>query len=77
MGAGRLETLIERNALSVTGTRWRVREAKAHDVPGAPADSCLIFDGGTICRRLWSYPSHWLKLGDEALLALMDQRQER
>jgi hypothetical protein len=53
--------------------RWHVREVLAVNVPGAPRDFCLIFDRGTVCRRLWTYPSDWLELEDEALLALMDQ----
>lgn len=72
MGAGKLETLRERHVLSATGTRWRVREVMAHDVPGASAATCLIFDGVTVCRRLWSYPGRWADLGDAAILALMD-----
>jgi hypothetical protein len=58
---------------SEDGTRWRVREALVHDVPGAEADSCLIFDGGNICRRLWSFPKRWTELPDVSLLAIMDR----
>jgi hypothetical protein len=70
--AGRIETLYERDAFSETGTRWRVREARAHEVPGAPAKFCLIFDSVMVCRRLWSYPPRWAELTDAALLKLMD-----
>ena len=70
---GRLETLSERSILTVTGTRWRVREAAVHGVPGAEAATCLIFDGGTVCRRLWRYPARWRELADAALLAIMER----
>jgi hypothetical protein len=70
--AGHIETLHERDVVSDTGKRWRVREAAAHEVPGAPTKSCLIFDGVTVCRRLWAYPSRWAELTDAALLELMN-----
>ena len=69
----KLETLAQRLVYSDDGTRWRVREARVHDVPGAEADSCLIFDGGHICRRLWFYPDQWAELPDVSLLAMMDR----
>jgi hypothetical protein len=69
----RLETLVQRLVYSEDGTRWRVREALVHDVPGAEADSCLIFDGGNVCRRFWSYPNGWAELPDVSLLAMMDR----
>jgi hypothetical protein len=71
--AGRIETLQARDVVSDTGARWRVREAKVHEVPGASAESCLIFDGKTVCRRLWSYPPRWAELADGALFALMER----
>lgn len=69
----RLETVVQRLVNSDDGTRWRVREARVHDVPGAEADSCLIFDGGHVCRRLWSYPERWTELSDSHLLAVMER----
>ena len=69
----KLETLAQRLVYSEDGTRWRVREARVHDVPGAEADSCLIFDGGNICRRLWRYPDEWTALPDLCLLEIMDR----
>jgi hypothetical protein len=69
----KLETLAQRLVYSEDGTKWRVREAKVHDVPGALSDSCLIFDGGHVCRRLWSYPPAWTELSDLSLLAIMDR----
>jgi len=68
----KLETLAQRLVYSEDGTRWRVREARVHDVPGAESDSCLIFDGGNVCRRFWSYPERWAELTDGSLLAMMD-----
>jgi hypothetical protein len=68
----KLETLAQRLVYSEDGTRWRVREARVHDVPGAEAGSCLIFDGGSVCRRYWSYPPRWTELADGPLLAMMD-----
>jgi hypothetical protein len=73
MAQPKLETLVQRLVYSEDGTRWRVREALVHDVPGAEADSCLIFDGGHICRRLWNFPVGWNELPDVSLLAIMDR----
>ena len=69
----KLETLAQRLVYSEDGTRWVVREALVHDIPGAEAGSCLIFDGGHICRRLWSFPKRWTELPDLSLLAIMDR----
>jgi hypothetical protein len=70
-----LETLTQRLVYSEDGTRWRVREARAHDVPGAEAPCCLIFDAGHICRRVWRYPAEWTTLPDVSVLAIMDRRR--
>jgi hypothetical protein len=69
----KLETLAQRLVYAADGTRWRVREALVHDVPGAEADSCLIFDGGHVCRRLWKFPEAWTELPDVLLLAIMER----
>ena len=68
----RLETLAERHIHSDTGTMWRVREARASDVPGAEATTCLIFDSGKTCTRFWTYPAHWRLLSAVELLAILD-----
>jgi hypothetical protein len=73
MGQPKLETLAQRLIFAEDGTRWRVREARAHDVPGAEAPSCLIFDAGNVCRRLWRYPEEWTELPDGSLLAMMER----
>jgi hypothetical protein len=73
MDPPKLETLVQKLVYSEDGTRWRVREARVHDVPGAEADSCLIFDGGYVCRRIWRYPDEWTELSDPTLLAMMDR----
>jgi hypothetical protein len=75
MGQPKLETLAQRLVYAEDGTRWRVREARAHDVPGAEAPSCLIFDAGNVCRRLWRYPEQWTELSDGSLLAIMERRR--
>jgi hypothetical protein len=69
----RLETIAQRTVYSEDGVRWRVREATAFDVPGAQASSCLIFDGGSICRRFWLYPLEWGTMPELSLLAIMDR----
>jgi hypothetical protein len=71
----RLETLAQRDVYANDGTRWRVREARAHGVPGAQASSCLIFDGGSVCRRLWKFPERWKELSDNTLLDIMERRR--
>lgn len=73
----KLETLAEREIHSVTGTRWRVREALAIDVPGAEAATCLIFDSGKRCTRFWKYPARWRQLSAAALLALLDNPRRK
>ncbi len=73
MGQPKLETLAQRMVHAEDGTRWRVREARVHDVPGAEAPSCLIFDAGNVCRRLWRYPEQWTELSDTSLLAIMER----
>ncbi len=72
MGQPKLETLAQRVVYGEDGTRWRVREALAHDVPGADAMSCLIFDAGYVCRRVWHFPSHWTRLSDTSLLEIIN-----
>ena len=72
MADPRLETLPQRLVYDEDGTRWRIREARAHDVPGAQAASCLIFDAGHVCRRIWRYPDGWTELSDGSLLEIMD-----
>lgn len=73
MGQPKLETVAQRLVYSDGGVRWRVREARAHDVPGAQASSCLIFDAGHVCRRVWRYPAEWSELDDLALLEIMER----
>ena len=72
MGQPKLETLVQRFVYAEDGTCWRVREALAHDVPGAQAPSCLIFDTGSVCRRLWRFPVAWTELPDTSLLAIIE-----
>lgn len=72
MGQPKLETLSQRLIHAEDGTRWRVREARAHDVPGAQAPCCLIFDAGHVCRRVWRYPEQWSELEDASLLEIME-----
>ena len=68
----RLETLEEREIHSFTGTTWRVREARAIEVPGATGPTCLIFESGKSCTRLWNFPAEWLQLSAAQLFALMN-----
>ena len=68
----KLETLAQRLVYAVDGTRWRIREALAHDVPGAESSACLIFDAGHTCRRVWRYPKKWTDLSDSLLLDIME-----
>lgn len=69
--------LDEREIYSSTGTTWRVREARAIDVPGATASTCLIFDSGNRCTRLWRYPAEWFLMSAEQLLAIMNHPRWR
>ncbi|MEP7086470.1 MAG: hypothetical protein ABI884_03970 [Gemmatimonadota bacterium] len=73
MGQPKLETVAQRLVCSEDGTRWRVREARAHDVPGAEAPACLIFDAGHVCRRVWHYPAEWIDLPEPSLLAIIER----
>ena len=52
-----------------------MREAVAHDVPGAEAPSCLIFDAGSVCRRLWNFPKRWRDLPDDTVLEGMERQR--
>jgi hypothetical protein len=54
------------------GQRWHVRELDASKVPGARAERCLICESNEVIRRLWSYPSDWDALDDDALFRLCD-----
>jgi len=54
------------------GIQWHVHEANAAHVPGARRDRCLIFDSDGIVRRVWTYPSDWMNLTDDALWSLID-----
>jgi hypothetical protein len=58
------------------GTLWRVSELDAHEVPGAVAPHCLVFDSSMICRRYWNYPADWFELSDSILLELMNQPRQ-
>ena len=73
MGQPKLETVEQRLVYAADGTQWRVREARAFDVPGALSSSCLIFDAGHVCRRVWSYPEQWSSLADLSLLEVMER----
>ena len=55
----------------VSGMHWTVREVDATTVPGARASRCLIFDSGSVARRLWHYPNDWGALPPNALLGLI------
>jgi hypothetical protein len=67
--------LERRHVRAPDGTRWRVQEALAFDVPGAHAASCLIFDSDAACHRLWFYPADWAALSEHALIALAERRR--
>jgi len=51
-----------------------MREVDARNVPGARRATCLICESGDVIRRLWSFPSDWYQLDDDALLTLCDRR---
>jgi len=55
----------------VSGQHWTVREVDTTTVPGARASRCLIFDSGSVARRLWHYPHDWGALPPNALLGLI------
>jgi len=57
------------------GIQWHVHEANAAHVPGARRDRCLIFDSDGIVRRVWTYPSDWMNLTDDALWGLIDHNK--
>jgi hypothetical protein len=69
---GRLEAVLRREVVDKSGALWRVTESVVHDVPGAEAPHCLIFDSAAICRRLWDYPADWARLPDDEVLTLKD-----
>ena len=71
----RMETVVEKEIFAEDGTVWRVREARARDIPGAERDSCLIADSGRIGRRLWNYPEGWTELTSEAVLEIFERRR--
>lgn len=73
MGQPKFETVAERAVHDVDGTRWNVREARAIEIPGALASTCLIFDGGTVVRRVWWYPENWTQLAESELLWIMER----
>ncbi len=73
MRAGTLRTITWRSLQDSAGKVWIVREAEAIDVPGAQRKTCLIFDGQTIMRRLWTYPIAWEDCADAALLSILEQ----
>jgi hypothetical protein len=72
MERARLETIVEREIFDEDGTRWRVREARVHGVPGAERESCLICDSGVVCRRLWVYPGSWSELPAGELFEILE-----
>jgi len=55
----------------ISGTHWTVREVDTTAVPGARASRCLIFDSGSVARRLWHYPRDWGALPPGVLLTLI------
>lgn len=72
MAQPKLETVAERAIHAADGTRWKVREARAIEIPGAMATTCLIFDSATVCRRVWWYPDEWAQLPEDDLLAILE-----
>ena len=66
---------MHRSLAGIDGRLWRVREIRAHDVPGALANTCLIFDAGTVMRRFWTYPTLWATVTDAELLAFVERRR--
>lgn len=63
-----------RVADTVPGRTWEVWEADTTRIPGAPRESCLIFDGRDVVRRVWAVPDDWRAMTDEGLLRLMRAR---
>jgi hypothetical protein len=57
----------------IGGTVWHVAETLGKDVPGAMAETCLIFNSPSICRRYWSYPADWSLCSDAQLLDFMNE----
>jgi hypothetical protein len=72
MKKSRFEIVVERTVHAGDGARWHVREARAIDIPGAMTDTCLIFDGASVCRRFWTYPKDWSGLPENEIMAIMD-----
>jgi hypothetical protein len=52
--------------------QWRVHEMDARAVPGARASTCLICESIEVIRRLWTFPSDWRVLDDDALWELCE-----
>jgi hypothetical protein len=66
-------TRDERRFVDAHGTLWTVWERDARRDPGAQADYCLIFDNGSIRRRVWNYPPYWHSLPESVLIELADR----
>lgn len=52
---------------------WIVREVDARHVPGARGERCLIYETDGIVRRVWTFPTDWAALSDDALWELVDE----
>lgn len=72
----RIESFGMRKIRDIRGTLWEICEVDAHEVPGAQAAKCLVFDSQAVCRRYWFYPSDWQLMADGALLDLMSQSRQ-
>jgi hypothetical protein len=56
-----------------TGALTTVIERRARTVAGARTPAFLLLSTERGFTRLWNYPSNWMALSDEALLALPEQ----
>ncbi len=51
---------------------WFVREVDARRVPGARGERCLIYETEGVVRRVWTFPTDWPSLSDDALWQLTE-----
>lgn len=66
--------MVPMRIITHEGIQWSVDELDTSATPGSRGPRCLVFDGDSVVRRVWKYPTDWRTLSDTALGMLLDDQ---